>query len=658
MKIVITESPTKATTISQFLEDEFEVVSCQGHIRDLPKGKLGLDIEDNFKPQYVIPTKKRKLVNQLKKKCEKAEKVILAADEDREGEAIAWHLKQVLGKDKKENFFSRIAFHEVTPQAVKESLKHPREIDLNLVFAQQARRGLDRLVGYELSPLLWEKVASRLSAGRVQSPALRLIVEREEEREKFKPQEYWTLSVLFDTNPAFEAELKKINNIPISKNLSEKDIKEIIEDIKNRPLKIKKIEEKINQLKPPAPFITSSLQIEANRKLGFTAKRTMAIAQRLYEGLPLKNKKSFGLITYLRTDSPALSQIFVENAGKYIKKEFGEEYFEPKIYKTKSTLAQEAHEGIRPTDLDYTPEKVKPYLKKDEFALYELIFKRALASLMSPAKINITKINLEISGKKHYLFRSQKQTVVFPGYLALYEDKQKNSFFPKLNEGENLSVKKITPSQHFTEPPARYNDASLIKKLTQLQIGRPSTYVPIIKTLEERNYVKRENGYLKPQEIGKKVNLILINHFPNIVDYSFTAKLESDLDKIAEGKEKYENVLKDFYFPFKEILERERKNVPSFKKKPIPLEEDCPECGAKLAIKTGRFGEFIACSNFPKCRYSRSLETYGKCPKCGKGEIVKKMNKRKQEFYACNRWPLCHYIGDSPQKSTSANPHQ
>lgn len=651
MKLVIVESPTKARTINQFIGKNFEVVSSNGHVRDLPRGKMGIDVKKDFHLQYVIPTKKRKLVNELKKMAKNKKEIILATDEDREGEAIAWHLKQILEDKNEKKVFSRITFHEITPLAIKNALKTPREINLNLVNAQQARRALDRLVGYELSPLLWKKVASHLSAGRVQSPALRLIVEREEEREKFQKKEYWLLSVLLKTNPPLKAELKKINNLSIEKtNLSEKEIKAIIEDIGDNQFKVKKIEKKSKQLKPPPPFHTASLQIEAYRKLKFKARRTMAIAQRLYEGLPLENNKPSGLITYMRTDSHHLSREFVKQAEVYIKKKFGQEYWQPKTYKTKSFSAQEAHEAIRPTNLKYQPEKIKPYLKKEELALYTLIWKRSLACLMAKTKLDITKINLQVKGRKEYIFGAQGQTINFSGYLALYQEKQKEYLLPHLDEGQNIKKDKLIPSQHFTQPPARYNDASLIKKLAALEIGRPSTYVPIIRTLEARTYVQRENNYLKPKEIGKKVNHILTKYFPNIVDYSFTAKMERDLDKIAQGKKDYQKVLADFYFPFKKTLEEKREKVPNFKEKPIPLKETCPECGAQLVIKSGRFGKFIACSNFPKCRYSRALKTYGQCPKCKKGQIVEKINKRGQKFYACNRWPECDYKrGLSPE---------
>jgi len=599
--IIIVESPTKSKTIQKFVGRDYTVVSCYGHIRDLPKGKMGIDIENDFKPQYVIPTKKRKLVNELKKIAKKANKIIAATDEDREGEAIAWHLKEVLiPEDKKaKEMFSRITFHEITPTAIKNALKNPRQISISLVNSQKARRILDRLVGYELSPLLWEKVARHLSAGRVQSAALRLIVEREEEREKFKPQEYWSLKAIFKTTPPFEAVLKKIDNSPIKKpGLSKEEVKKIICDIKNKKFTVKKIEEKLSKLKPPPPFITSTLQIEANRKLGFSAQKTMGIAQRLYEGVPLGKNKLLGIITYIRTDSLNLSNDFLKSAKDFIIKEFGKEYLEERKYKTKSRLAQEAHEAIRPTEINFTPEKMKKYLQKDEYSLYNLIWKRALASQMSEAKIKVQKIILKAEGERKYLFEGEGRLILFPGYLTLFSEKQKSRLLPLLKENQSLELDKLSDAQHFTQPPPRFNDASLVKKLESLGIGRPSTYVSIIRTLETRNYVQK----------------------------------------------KWQEVIREFYFPFKKILDEKKEKVPSFKQPQVLLEEKCPECGAKLAIKTSRFGKFIACSNFPKCRYSRPIETFGKCPKCRKGDIVKKRNKRGQEFYACSRWPKCDYI--------------
>ena len=501
------------------------------------------------------------------------------------------------------------------------------------------------MVGYELSPLLWEKVARHLSAGRVQSAALRLIVEREEEREKFKPQEYWSLKAIFKTTPPFEANLKKIDNSPIKKpGLSKEGVKKIICDIKNKKFTVKKIEEKLSKLKPPPPFITSTLQIEANRKLGFSAQKTMGIAQRLYEGVPLGKNKLLGIITYIRTDSLNLSNDFLKSAKDFVIKEFGKEYLEERKYKTKSRLAQEAHEAIRPTEINFTPEKMKKYLQKDEYSLYNLIWKRALASQMSEAKIKVQKIILKAEGERKYLFEGEGRLILFPGYLTLFSEKQKSRLLPLLKENQSLELDKLSDAQHFTQPPPRFNDASLVKKLESLGIGRPSTYVSIIRTLETRNYVQKRGGYFYPQEIGKTVNKILTKYFPKIVDYSFTAKFERKLDQIAENKKKWQEVIREFYFPFKKILDEKREKVPSFKQPQVLLEEKCPECGAKLAIKTSRFGKFIACSNFPKCRYSRPIETFGKCPKCRKGDIVKKRNKRGQEFYACSRWPKCDYI--------------
>ncbi|MCD6097166.1 type I DNA topoisomerase [bacterium] len=655
MDLIIVESPTKAKTISQFLGENFKIASSNGHIRDLPKGKMGIDIENDFQPHYVIPTKKRKIVTQLKKLAKQAEKIILATDEDREGESIAWHLKEIL-KQTGEKKFERITFHEITPLAIKNALKNPRDIDINLVHSQQARRILDRLFGYELSPILWKKVANRLSAGRVQSPALRLIVEREKQRKAFKPEEYWTITTFFQTKPVLKAELKKINNKPIKKpGLSKKEAEEIIKELENNKFVITDIKEQIVKRQPKAPFITSSLEIEANKKLNFSANKTMRIAQKLYEGIEIKKGVLLGLISYIRTDSFYLNEEFLKNAEDFIKKNFGEKYSKKRQYKTKNRLAQQAHEAIRPTNLNYPPEKIKDKLTKDEYNLYKLIWERTLASQMAEAEIKVKKISIQTQDNK-YTFRTQAQDIVFPGFLIISSEKKDIPLLPEnLEKNQELKLKKIEPTQHFTQPPPRYNDASLIKELESLGIGRPSTYGPIIKTLEQRNYIQRKNNYFLPQEIGEKVNEILVKHFPDFVDYSFTAELEKKLDNIAEKKQTWVEVVREFYENFKQTLEKEKEKIANYKEKPKILDEKCPLCQSNLTIKTSRFGKFIACSNFPSCKYTRPIETFGPCPRCKKGLIVKKRNKRGKEFYACSLWPECDYITKEPPSQNKKN---
>jgi len=660
MDLIIVESPTKAKTISQFLGKGFIVESCNGHVRDLPKSKIGVDVERNFEPQYVIPTKKRKLVNQLKKIAKTADNIYFASDEDREGEAIAWHLQQILETNKKENQKTfRISFHEITKEAIKKALDNPRQINLDLVNAQQARRVLDRLVGYQLSPLLWKKIFKGLSAGRVQSPTVKLIMDREKEIKIFKPQEYWTISaVLGDKNNPLEAKLRQENDHVLTKFEidSSKKAKQICEDLEKAEYKIINLGAREINKSPLPPFSTSSLQQEANTKLGFSVKQTMFIAQKLYEGIKLGNKKTAGLITYLRTDSLNLSEEFLKESQEMIAKKYGSEYLEIRHYKTKSKASQEAHEAIRPTSIFRSPEEIKSYLDEKQYKLYNLIWRRALASQMSKAILIST--SLDISASKYQL-RAKGLKIKFPGWLKIYPEKQKETSLPSFTIGQKLELIKIDSQQHFTEPPPRYNEASLVKKLEEIGIGRPSTYAPTISTIQTRNYVQKEQKKFYPTETGQLVNELLEKHFPKIVDYNFTAEMENNLDDIAQKKQKYTTVLDSFYKPFKKnLMEKEEQITKKFTDE--KTDEKCPKCGEELVIKTGRFGKFLACSGFPKCRFTKNLgkgnnnqngntEIGVKCPKCKEGEIVKKRTRKGKFFYGCSNWPKCDFaLWDEP----------
>jgi DNA topoisomerase-1 len=700
------ESPTKAKTISRFLRKDFVIKSSFGHLRDLPQKEMGIDIEHDFAPHYVVPRKNQKTVTDLKKSASRAKLIYFASDEDREGEAIAWHLAQILNPapDK----MRRIAFHEITREAVEEALKNPREIDLNMVDAQQARRILDRLVGYELSPFLWKKVAKGLSAGRVQSVAVRLIVEREREIQKFVPQEYWSIEGKFEkeSKEKFTAKLNKINDKILDKFAIKKKIEadKIMADLDGRNYRVANVEKKETKRSPSPPFTTSTLQQDANRRLGFSAKQTMVIAQQLYEGVDLGGEGSVGLITYMRTDSVNLSEKFLSEARAYLKKSFGEKYLAPssRRFTTKSKLAQEAHEAIRPTEAARDPESVRAFLDDHQYKLYNLIWRRAVASQMADAALVGTAVDIEALppspkitpnhlSSLSYIFRANGLTIKFDGFLKVYGTSQE-TILPVFKLKEPVELIKLNPAQHFTEPPAHYSDASLVKALEEFGIGRPSTYAPTISTIIDRGYVERIGARrLKPTEIAFMVNDLLVAHFPQIVDYKFTARMEDDLDEIAEGKKKWVPIIKEFYMPFKENLDQKYKEVSKAEEK---TEEVCEKCGAPMVIKMGRYGKFLACSGFPKCRNIKSLVTegggppepettdikcdkcgapmvvksgrFGKflacsrypecknikplvkstgvaCPECGKGEIVERRSKRGKTFYSCNRYPDCKF---------------
>ncbi len=660
MKLIIVESPTKAKTISKFLDKDYRVESSFGHVRDLPAREMGIDIANDFQPKYVIPLKSKKTATNLRSAAAKATAVILASDEDREGEAIAWHLAQVLKLNPKQA--QRIVFHEITKPAILAALENPRHIDQNLVDAQQARRVLDRLVGYELSPFLWKKVAKGLSAGRVQSVAIRLIVEREREIQAFKPQEYWTVSARLQaekTELPYRAELFRLNGRPFDKLAITADkAAELKTALTTAVYRISKIEQKNVKKNPNAPFTTSTLQQGANRHLGFSAKQTMTLAQKLYEQ---------GFITYMRTDSLNISAQFLTEAKDYLTSVFGAKYAlpAPRVFKSKSKNAQEAHEAIRPTSAARTPEDLKDKLDKNIYRLYKLIWERSLATQMPASEFSATTIDTEAlcSDEQKHLLRASGQVLLFDGYLKVYPEKTSEQELPRLQEGEAAKLLDLETEQHSTKPAARYSDASLVKDLEKYGIGRPSTYAPTINTILIRNYVERaEDKRLKPTAIAFVVNDLLVAHFQKIVDYNFTAELENDLDRIADGKKKWQPVIADFYHDFHDNLEKKYKDI---KKSDIMPEEKsqeiCDKCGAPMIIKTGRYGKFLACSGFPDCRNIKKIagEDGGRkedpalevlqekyqgtvCDKCG--AEMKVRSGKYGPFLACSAYPKCKNI--------------
>jgi len=642
MQLVIVESPTKAKTISRFLGKEYKIVASFGHVRDLPEHKFGVDIKNNFKPTYVIIPKAKERIKEIEKEAKKAKLVILSTDPDREGEAIAYHLAYLLKLGKKKPYW-RIVFHEITEQAIKEALKNPRKIDMNLVNAQQARRILDRIVGYKLSPLLWRKVAKGLSAGRVQSVALRLIVEREREIQNFKPKEYWTIEAILRSGKKEVGSRKEFRAILVKKDgkkldqfaiKNEKKAKRIVEDLKGAEFKVSKIERKEAKRNPPEPFTTSTMQQTAWQKFSWPAEKTMEIAQQLYE---------MGYITYMRTDSLNLSELALKMAEDFILKNFGKNYYQKRIYKTKSKVAQEAHEAIRPTDAEKTPEILAQKLNSQQLKLYDLIWRRFLSSQMTQAIFDRTEVEILA---KNYGFLAKGQILKFDGFLKVYPMKFEEEELPELEKGEILEVLKILPLQHFTQPPPRYTEATLIKELEKHGIGRPSTYAPILATIQERNYVKKdEKKRFYPTAVGILVNDLLVKHFPEIVDINFTAKMEDDLDKIANGEKDWVETLKEFYEPFNALLNKKYKEIngAGILEK---TEKKCPKCGAQLLIRVSKYGRFLACSNYPKCKYKIDLEnkTGILCPKCKKGEIIKRKSKKGKNFWGCSNFPKCDFV--------------
>ena len=635
--LIIVESPAKARTIKNFLGKDYEVIASKGHIRDLPKNSFGIKIEDNkFIPQYRVSSDHKDVVKILKEKAKKAKNIYIATDEDREGEAIGYHIAKIIGKDPSK--LPRIVFHEITKTAIKNALKNPRVIDLNRVNAQQARRLLDRIVGYKLSPLLNKKILKGLSAGRVQSAALKLVVDREREIKEFKPKEYWSIEGIFKN---VEGNLIKYNGKKLEKFdiKNEEEATKIVNELKNLEYIVKELETKTSTVKSPAPFMTSTLQQVASSELGFSPRKTMQIAQKLYEGVKTPVGE-MGVITYMRTDSLNIADEARKMAIKFIKENISPEYAEEKVYTTKNKSAQEAHEAIRPVDVRLTPNDLKNYLKPDELKLYTLIFNRFLASQMKDAKFETQ--NIYISNQKGE-FKISGRKLIFDGFYKVYGKPSANTLLPEFKKNEKLKPQKIKKTQHFTKPPERYTEASLIKKLESLGIGRPSTYAPTITLLQNRKYVEIKDKKLYPTEIAFDVIKILEEHFPDIVDANFTANMEEMLDDIANAKKDWQEVLREFYNPFMELIEKGYKEIPS-QKISKPIDETCPLCGEVLVIRKGRFGEFIGCSAYPKCKYTRPLEKEEKkvdikCEKCGTNMVIKK--GKNGEFLACSNYPTC-----------------
>ncbi|CAM4179880.1 type I DNA topoisomerase [Campylobacter armoricus] len=652
--LIIVESPAKAKTIGNFLGKDYEVIASKGHIRDLPKTSFGIKIEDeNFKPEYRISNDHSNLVKELKEKAKKAKTIYLATDEDREGEAIAYHIAKAINKD--ENSLPRIVFHEITKNAIENALKNPRTLNVNSVNAQQTRRLLDRIVGYKLSPLLNQKIQKGLSAGRVQSAALKIIVDREREIKAFVPLKYFSIDMVFEKD--LQAELIEFQNQKLERlSITNEDrAKLIFEACKNASFKIKDIESKDRKIAPQAPFMTSTLQQSASNRLGFNPKKTMMIAQKLYEGVKT-HQGVMGVITYMRTDSLNIAKEALEEVRKLIKDEFGKEYLPSKanIYTTKSKGAQEAHEAIRPTNLSFTPKLANEFLEKDEARLYTLIYNRFLASQMNPA---ISQTQNVYAKSNEASFKISGRKILFDGHYKVYGDMDKDKILPNLKIEDTLLIQNIELNSHFTEPPSRYSEAGLVKRLENLGIGRPSTYAPTISLLSAREYVYIDKKQIIPNEIAFVVTEVLEQNFSDIVDSDFTSKMEDKLDIIAEGKMDWQEVLREFYFPFMRKIDEGKKNIKS-QKTFTKLDETCPDCGGELAIRKGRYGEFVACLNFPKCKYSRNLKqetqneeksekklnTIGvKCPSCQEGEIVERFSKR-GKFYGCSAYPKCNYI--------------
>jgi DNA topoisomerase-1 len=656
-KLVIVESPAKAKTVGRFLGKGYTVRASVGHVRDLLRSQLSVDVENHFTPKYRVPNEKKEVVKELKKLAKSAEEIYLATDLDREGEAIAWHLMEAA--EIEPELTKRVVFHEITEPAITEAFAHPREINTDLVNAQQARRILDRLVGYSISPILWEKVRSRLSAGRVQSVALRLIVEREREIEDFIPVEYWTIETELKPEglkSTFVTKLAKIDGedpeLP-----SEEVVKPILVDMETAIYTITKVKRGERKRRPAAPFTTSTLQQDASRKLGFTAKRTMGLAQGLYEGKDVGEGGTTGLITYMRTDSTHVSDLAQKEARAYVTGKYGADFLppEPPQYTTKSKGAQEAHEAIRPTSVMRDPDKVKQFLEPAMFKLYRLIWQRFVASQMEAAVYDTLQVEVMGTTSAHeYLLRASGSAVKFPGFLVLYEEtlseeakrtEEENVRIPVgVEEGQRQELIRLIPEQHFTQPPPRYSEASLVQALEENGIGRPSTYAPTLSTIQARGYVVRVDKRLEPTETGVLVNDLMVKYFPEIVDYNFTARMEEDLDKISTGEMEWVKVMDEFYGPFSKKVEKAQEDMPVVKSGPEPIGRNCPECGKELVIRYGRYGKFISCSGFPECRYTEPwLEKIGvTCPQDG-GELVQRKTRKGRTFFGCENYPECDF---------------
>lgn len=648
--LVIVESPTKAKTIERYLGKNFKVVASKGHLRDLPKSKMGIDIENQFEPHYISIRGKGDLIKSLKSEAKKADAVYLASDPDREGEAISWHLAYLLGLDTTQPI--RVEFNEITKDAVKEAFKHPRVLDMDLVDAQQARRILDRLVGYTISPILWKKVKKGLSAGRVQSIAVKLIIDREQEIKAFKPEEYWTLDATFKKGTkTFQGsyygtttekhDLK--NEEGVQAVLAELDDKE--------PFTVTKVTKKERRRNPAAPFTTSSLQQEASNKLNFRTRKTMMVAQQLYEGVSLGRSGSVGLITYMRTDSTRVSQTAKDEAQEYILSEYGAEYSSSNRTLKNAEGAQDAHEAIRPSSVMRTPDSIASYLTKDQLKLYTLIWSRFVASQMTAAVYDTVQVDLV---QQQHLFRANGSTIKFPGYQRVYQDNpegKKANILPEMVVGDAVSLKDLKPEQHFTQPPARYSEATLIRTLEEIGVGRPSTYAPTIETIQKRYYVKLTAKRFEPTELGEIVHTMIQTYFPNIVDTRFTAEMENELDQIEAGQQEWVQVIDRFYQPFKEEVDKAEAQIEKVQIKDEPAGFNCDVCGHPMVIKLGRFGKFYACSNFPECHNTMPIvkEIGVTCPHCHQGQVIERKSKKNRIFYGCSRYPDCEFVSwDKP----------
>ncbi|MFL2128148.1 type I DNA topoisomerase [Ruoffia sp. FAM 26255] len=645
--LVIVESPTKAKTIDKYLGRNYKVVASKGHLRDLPKSKMGIDFENNFDPQYITIRGRGDTVKELKKLAKKAEKVYLAADPDREGEAIAWHLSYILGL--KEGDKNRVVFNEVTKDAVKDAFKNPRDINQDLVDSQQARRILDRIVGYSISPLLWKKIKGGLSAGRVQSTALKLIIDREHEIRAFKPEEYWSIPTKFKKGrTSFEAQFYGENGKKVELT-SEEQVKGILDKLdQDKDFKIVDIEEKERRRKSPKPYTTSTLQQDASNRINFRAGKTMMIAQQLYEGIAI-GKNTIGLITYMRTDSTRISQTAKASSSNYIKEKFGQEYLGQGTAVTNSANTQDAHEAIRPSDVTLAPDDIKEYLSRDQFRLYSLIWSRFVASQMTDAVYDTIRADIT---QNDVNFRANGSRIKFEGFLKVYESKsKKDNYLPDLSVDDLVKLAEINPEQHFTQPPARYNEASLVKVLEELGVGRPSTYAPTLETLRKRYYVKMVAKRFEPTELGEIVNSVMVEFFPDIVDTDFTAGMERGLDEVEDGKQNWVKLLDEFYTGFDKEIKQAEVNMEEIEIKDEPAGFDCDVCGHPMVIKIGRYGKFYACSAFPDCRNTKAIvKKIGvTCPTCKEGEVVERKSKKNRIFYGCTRYPECDFVSwDKP----------
>jgi len=651
--LVIVESPAKAKTIEKYLGKKYKVKASMGHVRDLPKSQMGVDIEHNYEPKYITIRGKGPVLKDLKTAAKKAKKIYLAADPDREGEAIAWHLANSLDLDVESD--CRVVFNEITKDAIKESFKHPRPVNKNLVDAQQARRILDRLIGYNISPILWKKVKKGLSAGRVQSVAVRLIIEREKEIQKFIPEEYWTIGAGFlKGNDVFEGAFFSVDGK--KKELhSEEEVKKVVKQITGNEFTVSNVTKKERKRNAALPFITSSLQQEAARKLNFRAKKTMMLAQQLYEGIDLGKEGTVGLITYMRTDSTRVSDIASAECAQYIEQNYGKEYLLlEKRKEKKQGKTQDAHEAIRPTSTLKDPASVKEFLSRDQFRLYKLIWERFVASQMAPAILDTMSVDLLNNG---IVFRANGSKVKFPGFMKVYVEgtddnvEEKDNILPDLIEGDIVYSKDIEPKQHFTQPPPRYTEARLVKTLEELGIGRPSTYAPTLDTIQKRGYVALDNKRFVPTELGEIIDESMYEYFPDVVKVEFTAKMEEEFDNIEEGNVQWRDVIDNFYKDFEVHLKKAEAEMEKVEIKDEPAGEDCELCGSPMVYKMGRYGKFMACSNFPECRNTKAIvkDIGVQCPKCEKGEIIERKSKKKRIFYGCNLYPECDFISwDKP----------